>query len=352
MSGLARLFVFAVALLGGFQVRVAQAIPLPPAVAGTYLSTPGSRVLIVAAGAYTASLPLAQLLETALTLSGRADEVELGGFLGDIESLSDAAILARVARSRLDEVVIVRSLPTPGPEQLPLAAARFYDLSGRLLTEFRFGEGVAPSPRVAPPHGAPTTTAGGADHPPPPSPPARTALTEVDEDDPVAMQRARASFDTGYLSIRDIRMITWQKGKRGRWYKSKKWVVVAAQGDAEELVPWEIFYEMVQRPDLLLAYENLAITRHRLDLFGAISATAGLPALIAGAACSGLSDKLPAYTLAGVGGGLLLSGIVEVLIARLMSPHPISRPELEQLAADHNRTLRQRFPALAPPASP
>jgi hypothetical protein len=319
-------------LLGSVS-RAQPAAQLLPVIAGSYLSTPGGRVTIVAAGDYAEALPMAQLVEDALSRSERADEIGLSPPQGIYQYLQDVDIVAQFAGQQLDEVVIVRVLPGP----YRLAEVRFYNLSGARLTEFQFGDGVEPRPR-------------GLALPGTPGEPALTGTpAESPQEESLPSQRTHVSYEKGFLNVRDAPMTTWQRGKRGHLYKVTKFVMVASQGNAEEIVPWEIFYELANRPDLLSEYQKRDVTNQGLTVTGGITAILSLPFLVSAVATAGFEDKRTPYALAGVGSGLLLGGLVQLLVGGLRSPHPISRQELQELANEHNRLLRLQFELPPPP---
>lgn len=310
------------------------AAPLAPEVVGSYLSRSGGHVLVVAAGNWERTHLAALAVEQAIIDSGRAETIESGASLGDIQGLSDTEILDRLSRKRLDEIVVVRMFP----EAPNIANVRFYDPNGLVLSEFQYGPELAVLPRVQ----TPAPPVSGLEDLSAELSRAQSA-SEYDEE-PLAMQRSRLFFSKAHLDVRDVRMISWAQ-RRGRWRSSSKLVMVATQGNAEDLVPWDLFYELVNRPDLLLLYHQRQLTNYKLLLIGGFFAAAAVPLLITAGATSTQSDKQIPYSLAGVGSGLMLSGIIQMLIGGFRSPHPVDRAALEQLAQVHNSQLPQPAPS-------
>lgn len=305
------------------------AAPLAPDVVGSYLSRSGGHVLVVAAGNWERTHLAALAVEQAIIDSGRAETIESGASLGDIQHLSDSEILGRLSGKRLDEIVVVRMFP----ESPNIANVRFYDSNGLVLSEFQYGPGLDVLPRVQAPS-LPVTGYANLSVTP--------SASEYDEE-PLAMQRSRLFFSKAHLDVRDVRMISWVQ-RRGRWRRSSKLVMVATQGNAEDLVPWDLFYELVNRPDLLLQYHERQITNYKLLVIGGFFAAAAVPLLVTAGATSTQSDTRIPYSLAGVGSGLMLSGIIQMLIGGFRSPHPVDREALEQLTQLHNSQLPQPAP--------
>lgn len=310
---------------------------LRPDVVSSYLSKLGERVLVVAAGDWQTSKNLALAVEQAIIESGNADTIESGASLGEIATLSDQELVSRLSQKRLDEIIIVRAVPG-APS---LGNVRFYDPLGTLLAEFQFGPGLDLLPRVQ--AEIPSLT-----NLPVLGPGLGNAAGDYDEE-PLSMKRSRRFFNKAHLEVRDIRMISW-KQRWGRWRKKTKIILAATQGTAEELVPWELFYELVNRPDLLLQYHERQVSNYHLVVAGGIMAAAAVPILIAAGATSTQDEKRIPYSLSGIGCGLALTGAISMLIGAFRSPHPVGREQLEQLAQAHNRKLPQ--PPPAPPSLP
>lgn len=268
-------------------------------------------------------------LQTALSATGKIEQIVDGEALGSFDRMSDQQIVQRAARLGADTVVVVRLLGGQAT-----AAVNIYNPLGELLATARARVGSAlPPPRS---ESAASDQAGDGE----PSAHLNTAR-QVAEQEFTAQHIGFVGLGPadGGITQTTLRMVT------------------AYQGQNQRRLPPMEFYTLVARPELGTEYERRRRAALRLiigaGVAGGLSAVAvATTTAYLGAATSGelTTGTLP-DTRAAVTAGIAIGGIGTILglvllpigIVKYLDRHPVPTSEALRLAAEYNRQLRRRL---------
>src|SRR5690554_4983897 len=124
-----------------------------PEAVGSYQEQEGQQYIMIAAGDRAQSAPAAQSLTTALR-AAKAKMVMDDKSLGDVSELDDSAIVTKVTKLPIEQIVIVRIFET-GADAPQMAVVTAYDKQANVLWALSATQGEALAPaetsRVAKP---------------------------------------------------------------------------------------------------------------------------------------------------------------------------------------------------------
>ncbi|MFH0900293.1 MAG: hypothetical protein V2A73_06665 [Pseudomonadota bacterium] len=290
-------------------------------------------LVVVAAGPVSLSVEAAaSALEQALRASGRPKLVMDDAGLGSMESLDDAAIVARCSYLPITHVAVVRVFPGQ-PGQATQAVVTFYAKAGEAVTALAVAEGgaVASTPATGAGTGVPASTLD-----------AVSAVLKARRPGfkPPDGATAKAHYEHGYVGFGEQEVNGVGQAD------------VPYRGKQRAPLPGIAFYEAIGRSDLAAIYRSQQTTRRLLGVGAVIGAAwGGVFFLLALAQqcddgwyyesskqCEARRDELQV-----LGGTGLVIGALAGLSAAATDPNPVSASERRLLAQKHNRMLRERL---------
>ncbi|MFH0902813.1 MAG: hypothetical protein V2A73_19455 [Pseudomonadota bacterium] len=288
-------------------------------------------LVVVAAGPVSLSVEAAaSALEQALRASGRPKLVMDDAGLGSMESLDDAAIVARCSYLPITHVAVVRIFPGQ-PGQPTQAVVTFYAKAG--------GEAVA---AVAAPAGGtavPTNTAA-----------IGSGVSASTVEAVLEARRGRRQRPP-----RQVTPATAVDSEAARQQFERRYVVFGRPQDGEEpflgkqrtSLGGAEFYNAVGRPDLAARFSSRQRVRNLFGTGALIAGGVGLFALVIGASadCSYEDVECGVGSVFSVVMGLelLAVGVAGGVVVSLVQAHPVPSSTRIQIADDHNRRLRRQL---------
>ncbi|MCA2977394.1 MAG: hypothetical protein INH41_31110 [Myxococcaceae bacterium] len=322
-------------------------VTFEPSATASYLDRANTSVLVVGAGAPSASTQAATAaLAQALRDSRQARLVMTGEGLTVLPTDSDVALVRQAQALPVDAVIVVRTFP--GPSETAVAVV--YQKDGTALRSLaatlgqplprRVSDGAAPVPAPPPPPVAQAPSSSGPAPLPPPPPPTSAPPASALPPPPLPPVEAQpgppappvAPAPKGFAGP-DLRITFPKKDHDTPYFRGRP-------------IHGVDLYARLNRPDLVAKYESRVVTRVLLLVAGGVSLAAATTALLVGlgdrcavldvssGAC--LRRRTAALPVAGVLGALGLGA----LIAGFAVPSdPLSQTERRKVIDAYNDAL-------------